>query len=104
MATRMLATANSGAVEFSIDFNDTNNQITTVRIVNNGSFGTMTATLFNKVTGLPVFGPISRGFDTGTFEQNVTGANLSMDVGAPSKYHPDGISEPFHYTVTWGSV
>lgn len=104
MATvnRVLSSANDGAVDLTLTYDNVTGAISQIALRNDGASGSMTGTLFDLTTGLPVFGPATRSFGTGTFTQPISGR--SMVAGAVDKFNPDGWHMPFGYSLAWSSA
>lgn len=101
---RNLGIADNGAVEVDLTYDNVSGVISSISLTNNGTSGTMTATLFDRTTGAPIFGPSTRTFGTGTVVQNLSSLNLSMVATAPGRFSPDGWATPFGYSLSWSSA
>ena len=100
--TRKIAAANGGLVDLSITFDDVSREIQSLVMVNDAG-GTVTITLRDPATQIPVFGPLSRTPGQGTFTQNLAPAHLEM---VPKTYtNRDGtrvvLELPFSVTIGW---
>ena len=102
--TRTLSSANDGLVDVVLTYDDATKAMQSLRLRNDGVAGSMTLTLFAKVTHAIIFGPSTRAFGTGTFTQDISGLGLLMVVVAPDKFSPDGLAIPFDYSLGWASA
>lgn len=101
--TRTLATMDDERIKVELVYDDASLLITTLRLTNTGTFGRMTASLLDPSTRAVVFGPVTRGFGTGTFSQDITGQNRHMRTFTDS-HGISRVAAPFDLSLDWSSV
>lgn len=100
MATKTLVLADV----LQIDYDDVTNLITTVRVINDGSYGTITAALLDVSTNAVVYGPVTRPVGSGVTTQDISKAGVHMVlVPVPAKFGGGFVlALPFNVTIETG--
>lgn len=84
-------------------FDDVTKVIQTVELVNNGTFGTLFATLRNLQTQAVIYSG-SRAFGTGTFVHDVSALGIKMIPQTSAKNGTTGDVLPFALETGWSST
>ena len=101
--TYLVSSANGGLVKINALYDDVTLKVDHLELVNNGTSGTLTATLFSVGTQTPIFGPTTRSFGTGTFSIDVTGQNWVMAMRSPYSGKAARLMPPWDWSLEWSS-